>query len=329
MPKPKQKPKPKTVLPHSKKAPPKPPPKPTSALPTIQSRETGAPAEIVAANVLATLPPITDDVRAAFLSQTTPAERADLGGRTKSDGVLREAGLWIAKIQSARQTFGSTAIRYRDARVAFLCESTLSLADAINRARGGRTGARTSNSRRSAALLAARRVRDDLLHTLGQIARGGPDEAAIADVERDLTHDDQLAVALKKLASIGEGWLASAATDPRIAALVSGAGLDATDMANARTAAASLSEAGAGRAVAGRALVQDTPEVNIAEGTVLAEMRAAKKAFDAGATINPAIPRLVPGPATRHVLGAHSRGPKPAPPPVPPTPVATATPSAQ
>ena len=36
--------------------------------------------------------------RAAFTAQTTTQERADLGGRTKSDGVLREVELRPASI---------------------------------------------------------------------------------------------------------------------------------------------------------------------------------------------------------------------------------------
>jgi hypothetical protein len=53
--------------------------------------------------------------------------------------------------------------------------------------------------------------------------------------------------------------------------------------------------------------------VNAAEGALLAEMRVARDAFAAAHARNPAIPRLIPGAATRAVLGTHARRAKEAP----------------
>lgn len=49
-----------------------------------------------------------------------------------------------------------------------------------------------------------------------------------------------------------------------------------------------------------------------AEGAVLAEMRVARDAFATAHDRNPAFPRLIPGPATRGVLGTHAHRAKPA-----------------
>lgn len=275
---------------------PKPQPKPPAVVKSF--------ATALATKTLATLPALTPAAREAFAQQTTPAERAQLGGQTKSAGVLRDAGAWLAVMTRALEKYGAS-IRYGEGRVAFFCEAILTLDEAMSSARGARTGALVSNARRNAAMRQARAVRDDLLPALAQVTRGTSVAAQIDDVERDLLHDDQLAIALGKLADVLEAELSRAAKDPKAKARLDGATLTAADLARARGVQAALGAAGLERAEAGRTQHNDPPEVNAAEGTLLAEMRVAKKAFDAAHAQLATVPRLVPGPATRAVLGDH------------------------
>jgi hypothetical protein len=283
----------------------------------VSTQET--PATVVATKTLASLAPLSAAARAAFTAQTTTQERADLGGRTKSDGVLRDAGTWIAQIAKYR-----SKTRYGENRLAFLCESTLALADAIATAKTGRTGAASAGALRNGSISAARAVRDELLHALQQVTRGSAEAADVAEAARGGQRDDELAESLTALAEIADAFLTKAKKDAGAAALAEGASLTSADVAAVRSAATALVSTGAARVTAGNARTQDTPEVNLAEGTVLAEMRVARRAFENANAIDPTVPRLVPGPATRHVLGTHSHG-KASPPVAPSAPVASPT----
>jgi hypothetical protein len=287
--------------------------------PSIKVSTKETPATVVATKTLASLAPLTDAARAVFTGQTTAQERADLGGRTKSDGVLRDAGSWIPQIAKHR-----VKTRYGANRLAFLCESVLALSDAIATAKTGRTGAASAGALRNGSITAARAVRNELLHALQQVTRGSAQAADVADAAREAQRDDALAESLTSLADIAEAFLAKAKKDAGAAALAEGASLTAADVTAARSAAAALVSTGAARVAAGNARVQDTPEVNLAEGTVLAEMRVARAAFENANAIDPTVPRLVPGPATRHVLGTHSHG-KVSSPVAPSAPVASPT----
>ncbi len=292
--------------------------------PKALTKET--PTTVVATKTLASLAPLTSAARAAFLAQTTTQERADLGGRTKSDGVLRDAGTWIAQIAKFR-----SKTRYGENRLAFLCESTLALADAIATAKTGRSGAASAGALRNGSIASARAVRDDLLHALQQVTRGSADAAEVADAARVAQRDDELAESLSTLADLAEAFLAKAKKDAGAAALAEGASLTASDVDAARAASAALVSSGAARVTAGNARAQDTPEVNLAEGTVLAEMRVARRAFENANAIDPTVPRLNPGPATRNVLVSHAKAKAvaaPAPAPVVATNGAPAAPSA-
>ncbi len=265
-----------------------------------------SPSVIVASRVLRSLPALGDAARRAFDAQTTAGEQAQLGGRTKSDGVLREAAQWISAIDSAKRKFGG-AIAYGEVRLAYLCTVLLDLADARESASGARDGAAKAAASREAALGKARAVRTSLLHKLEQIARGNAhDEAALEAVESDTRHDESLASGLDKLASRADAVLAR--TDETTRALVAGAELEASDAEQARAAKDALVTAGVAATDAGRRQAKDSPAVNLAEGRVLAEMRVAEKAFRQAHDQNPAIPRLVPGPAVRQVIGARPHG---------------------
>lgn len=89
-------------------------------------------------------------------------------------------------------------------------------------------------------------------------------------------------------------------------------------------AAQALTEAATEATLAGRLSGVDAPPVNLLEGAVLNEMEEAQRCFDDAREATPLVPRLVPEPATRHVLGSRksaSKGKpeaadKPAAPPV-------------
>ncbi len=268
---------------------------------------------MIATKTLASIAPLTPAARTAIGAQTTAQERADLGGRTKSDGVLRDAGTWIPIIAKYR-----SKTRYGENRLAFLCESALELADAIAAATTGRTGASSAGAVRDGSFASARAVRGDLVHALEQVTRGSAEASAVADAARGADRDDELAESLGTLADIAEAFLAKAKKDAGAAALADGASLAASDVDAARAAAATLVSSGAARVTAGNARVNDTPEVNLAEGTVLAEMRVARRAFENANAIDPTVPRLIPGPATRNVLASHAKAKVALPPAAPP-----------
>jgi hypothetical protein len=280
----------------------------------------GTPATTIATNALTIVAPLSTAGYGAILNQTTKEERADLGGRTKGDGVLRDVGDWITLIMYARSKFAPSVLRYGDTRVAYLCMTALALGDVIAEARGARGGATSAGGARVAAFAAARSVRDDVLHALEQVTKGSADASALADVERDLAHDDQLAIALGKLADLADAWVTKAGKDEGVAALVSGAGLTSDDAAAARNAAAALVGASVDAKGAGSRAAQDPPDVNAAEGAVIAEMRIARRAFEQAKKKDPRVPALNPGAATRAVIGTHVRKPAAKPAPVPPPP---------
>jgi hypothetical protein len=87
------------------------------------------------------------------------------------------------------------------------------------------------------------------------------------------------------------------------------------DAANA--AAAALDKAAVDATLEGRKSSHDSPLVNLEEGNVLLEMEHAIDVFEEAHDENDVVPRLIPGPATRHVLASSSRTdaePEPTPP---------------
>jgi hypothetical protein len=109
--------------------------------------------------------------------------------------------------------------------------------------------------------------------------------------------------------------------DATAKALAEDAGLTDERLHAARLAADALTTTAVGAALAGPSMAKDPPVVNRAEGGVLLEMARAMEGFDAAHDENPAVERLVPGAATRHVLGPKKPTAKPkVQPEVTPTP---------
>ncbi|HEX4516769.1 MAG TPA: hypothetical protein VH054_24645 [Polyangiaceae bacterium] len=289
--------------------------KATKAKSAAKPATVSSPSVVLATRALSSLPALKAAARDAFRAQTRAQERADLGGQTKSAGVLREAGAWIPTMAAALDRFGA-AIAYSKTRFAFYCESVLALSDAIAHATTTRSGSVTANARRDGALARAHEVRKDLRHALGDVTRGSDSAKRLATIDQRGQQDDVIASVLGQLADLADDVLASAKKDDGVAALVDGV-LSAELVVEARDVAGDLTSAGAGRFTAGPARVQDPPEVNLAEGTVLAEMRVVKNAFERAHEKNASIPHLVPGPETRKVLASHAKG-KVQPPALPP-----------
>jgi hypothetical protein len=279
----------------------------------------------IATRTLAVLPPISDHARAAFLGQTTPQERAVLGGRTKAIDVLACAGQWIAIIKPALDRDRSrNSIRYPTGRLAFLCEETLALADAINHARAGQSGSSKAAARINATRATARHLRGELIHALQSITRGTADAAEVAAIERRDT-DTDLVGALSDLAALAQGWLDRAAREPEVAPLVDGV-LMASDVAAATSAAVALGAAGMDKSDAGRAGGKDPPAVNLVEGTVTAELRVVYRAFEKAHALDGNVPRLVATGSLHAIFGSHAKK-TPATPPAPQAPPAKNAPA--
>ena len=103
--------------------------------------------------------------------------------------------------------------------------------------------------------------------------------------------------------------------------LLDAAGLSNEMVEEARSRAASLANASADATLEGTAKHLDAPPVNAAEGRVLVEMREAMRLFGEANERTAVVPKLIPGPATRHVLGARrSSGGSESPGPSAPTP---------
>lgn len=86
--------------------------------------------------------------------------------------------------------------------------------------------------------------------------------------------------------------------------------LDEAVVTSAITSAAALGGAHVDAATEGRKTSHDSPIVNLEEGNVLLEMACAMEVFEEAHEDNDVVSRLIPGPATRHVLAPTTRAAK-------------------
>lgn len=124
--------------------------------------------------------------------------------------------------------------------------------------------------------------------------------------------DDGLPGQAKKLTVLAASWLKLGTPF-----LLKTSHLTSALLAEVRAAFDALANAGATAVVAGPAVARYTPAVNVKEGAVLEEMLRARDDVEAARKECPVIERLVPGKATRSVLGNHTKkAAAPAPVPV-------------
>ncbi len=236
--------------------------------------------------------------RAAFDSLGTNARRADLGGRTKATGVLREGVSWAVQIDQAYSKY-SAAVEEHYARERFVY--FLDRLEALDTAIAGQgthregTGVKRATSEERER--AAREARNKVIEKMTRIAG---ERAERADLEAATGTADKLGASIKSLVTLGRGWLKS--SDPTLTLLCKTARLTDALLDATLAAGEALTGAVTDAALAGRKPSSDSPEVNVVEGWVLAEMMEAQRGFDGAHAESRIVPRLTPGPATRHVL---------------------------
>jgi hypothetical protein len=257
-------------------------------------------------HLLDKLPPLHATMRAALRSLASDADRSELGCQTKARGVLPEGVSMAVRIDRALGTFPSVAEAYPKARFAYFLESLLALdalvaaSDSSKEKIGAARGAATTQHDRAA------KARRKLIKRLGRYAglREAERKELAALPPQGRTNED-LRRSIQKAADLAESWLAR--KDAESAALAHAAALDDGLVKRAREAAAALGGADVGATLEGRRSSHDSPVVNLEEGNVLLEMDHAIDVFEEEHEENDVVPRLIPGPATRHVLGKSAR----------------------
>jgi membrane-associated HD superfamily phosphohydrolase len=245
--------------------------------------------------------------RGAFTARHSDAACEEMGGRTKSEGVLANALEWTGPMAKALKKHPQPLRRYGAARFAWFLESIRALADAreVQQIADGATGVAKARAQR--AQKAALESREELLETLDALAEGNDEaEAAVARAAKITDRADTIVTALRALAALGRDWLSG--NDAVSQALVESVGLTLDEITTAELAADALDAAGADRTIEGRVVVRDLPAVNRAEGRVLLEMRGAMRIFANANAKSREVPKLVPGKATRGVLAPRTAG---------------------
>jgi hypothetical protein len=259
------------------------------------------------AEVLSRREPLANTQRTAFHRLFAAAQCDAMGARTKSAGVVKDAVAWVPIIDKALGRFPAELRRYGQARFAWLLECILALVDAraAQQADGdGVPAARTNAARARAAAKDAQGELVDALETLGEQA--DLVAQALAAPVGAVSEDEALVSTVGAVASLARAWLSK--SDAESKALVASVGLTLGEIESAENAAAELGAAIGAKALAGRLDFRDSPAVNRAEGRVLLEMRTAMRLFASAHDKNKLVPKLVPGPATRHVLGRKAAG---------------------
>ncbi len=237
--------------------------------------------------------PISASVAGAYAAQISVADAEKRGKETKAAGVLREARAWVPIIH--RVLSSGARVRYTESRFVYFLMSIDALARAVDGS--GKRGAGTTLSLAEARVREARNV---LLEILEAIVLGNDDaEAELRDARGISDRTDELLKSLRSLIELTETWLAK--TDPISVALVESVRLTQADIDTARVAADALGASMKDKTVVGVERTNDTAEVNRLEGRVTFEMAVAMRAFSAAAKQGQG-EKLVPGPATRHLL---------------------------
>jgi hypothetical protein len=289
-------------------------PKPKHQKPDQQAVMPPTPADSDAAKVLhhllTKLPPLDPTTREAFRSLAPDSRRADLGRKTKARGVLADGVAMAVTIDRTLASFPSLSATYTPERFAYFLESLLAL-DALlaaSTSREQKLGAArgAALSERDRAVQARRRLLARLDRFAGERE---PERRALDSVPPQGRTNDELRASIQQLIELADSWIAR--SDPASIALRRAAALEQGMVDQAREAAKALGEANVGATLEGRKTSNDAPIVNLEEGNVLLSMMYAMDVFDEAHDENDVIPRLVPGPATRHALRSPIRAAEP------------------
>lgn len=249
--------------------------------------------ERVEVGVLARHPALSDASLRAFAGQITEAAAETRGHETTAVGTLRDARAWVVTIE--RVILSGATVRYSLARLLYF----LTAVDALARALDGISTA-SAGTALSLAESRARVARNSLLEALESLVLGNEEAEAELSEKRGSTERVELIVtSLRSLTEMAEGWLAK--SDEESLALIESAQLNTDDVARAREAADALGASALAKTEAGAERARDSASVNRLEGRVTFEMAVVMRAFNAAAARGVG-ERLVPGPATRHLL---------------------------
>lgn len=274
--------------------------------PPKTSSETTTNTAKVTRKLLEKLSPIGSTTRAALRSLATDAQRSDLGRQTKARGVLADGISMAISIDQQIATFPHLTETYVLPRFAYFLESLLAL-DALiegSSTREAKLGAARGTA--ANAYERADKARTKLLKRLKRFA--GLRTAEIGElnlVPAKGRSNDDLGRSIAKAVELARAWLgrkdAENVENARLAVL------DEAVVTNAITTAAALGGAHVDASLEGRKTSHDSPIVNLEEGNVLLEMAYAMDVFDEAHEDNDVVARLIPGPATRHVLAPTTR----------------------
>lgn len=245
-----------------------------------------------------------DDLhRAAYDALIDDPGRAELGGRTRATGVFRDAVGWAIIIDQTFRDYGTTLEgHYSRKRFAYLLDrlGALDAAMAVQEGRRGDQGATKDTA--ATREQAARDARNKLTFTLERYAgRRRSERHELAEAKGRVDDVTTLGSSIQALVALGRAWLSR--PDAASKALCADLGLTGARITEALSSAQALTGAATDAALAGKGRASDAPEVNLVEGSVLFEMDEAMICFEAAHAATQVIPRLIPGPATKQVLG--------------------------
>lgn len=249
----------------------------------------------------------------AFLRQASTAKCAELGARTKAEGVYREAQKWAPIIHSAIEKHPVALRRYSKPRFTWYLLCLRELGEQVGSQKTKQSKASTARSTLERAVEEGKAVRDVLAEALEILAQGdAAAEAAYATAYGTSESPESLRRSLAGLADLADAWLAKRDEESR--ALIESVDLNADDVRLAREAHAGLGDASSSRTTEGSARTNDDLATNRAEGRMLFEMRLAMSVFESAHRRTGLVQRLTPGPATKRAL-APSRVERPTPDP--------------
>jgi hypothetical protein len=253
------------------------------------------------AKLLLLLSPIADDLRVEFRAQRSEAECEALGKNTSSAGVYREAGQVGVVMHKTLATHGAAKVRYGLGALVWYLETVQALGAEITRQSSRAKAASTSSLTGQLSLDVAREQRSAINELITSIIEGDDVlEASFQAVRGGASSEADLIESLESSADFAETLL----TKKKV--LAREFGLTAEDVTAARTAAANAKAQRTERSMEGAVKSKDDAATNRAEGRVLFEMRRAMRIFNAAAAKGFG-ERLVPGPATRHVLAPEKK----------------------
>lgn len=260
----------------------------------------------IARRLLDKLSPLSATTRGALRSLATDAQRSDLGAQTKARGVLADGVTMAVTIDQQIATFPALTETYSPARFAYFLESLLALDALIEGSSAHEAKVGAARGTASTAYERADKARSKLLKRLERFAGERAIEVkTISEIPAKGRSNEELRRSIESAVTIAKAFQARADAENVVLAEV--AALDEAIVTQATTAAGELGSAHVEAALEGRKTSRDTPIVNLEEGNVLLEMAYAMDVFEEAHEDNDVVARLIPGPATRHVLARAKR----------------------